>query len=127
MAMPSIDMSPPLPSGVKAQMGPSTPFAGVGDMLAKQNGAPPTAQQPDAQGALKAQADAVKKVLEQMASASGAGKQFFSRASQLVDQGLAVESQKGPGTPATPQPDSQGGPEGAQAGGMTAPPMAFPG
>jgi hypothetical protein len=122
MAMPSIDQSPPLPDSVKSQMGSASPFSGVSEMLANK----PAPSEPDPQGALKAQIDAVKKVLEQVISAAGAGKQFFSRASQLLDQGLAAEAQKGPGTPTNPQPENQS-PEGTQAGGMTVPPTVMPG
>lgn len=125
---PTLDMPPPLPDAVKAQMGPSSPFSGVGNMMMAQGGDKAAASAPDAQGALKAQIGAIKKVLEQVIASSSAGKTFFSRASQLLDQGLAMESQKGPGTPTTPQPAAGSATEGhGETGGMSAPPVAFPG
>lgn len=122
---PTLDMPPPLSDAVKSQMGPSTPFSGVGDMLMQGDKGGPASSAPDAQGALKAQIGAIKKVLEQVIASSSAGKAMFSRAAQLLDQGLAMEAQKGPGTPTSPQPPA--GAEGPQAGGMSAPPVAFPG
>lgn len=76
-------------------------------------------------GALKAQADAIKKLLEKMAQSANAGKSFFSRAMQLIDQGIAVESSKGPGSPAAPSTE-MGGDSGASSSGLQ-PPSPFPG
>lgn len=115
--MPGLDSAPPLPDGVKSQMGPpsASSFSGIGDMLASKSGGPgPGAAPPGgggAQGALKAQGDAIKKVLETMVQSASAGKTYFSRAMQLIEQGVAAESAKGPGTSTAPQPDA--GSEGA--------------
>lgn len=119
-----LDGPPPLPDSVKAGMsgggaGGDNPFSGVGEMLA---GKKPPAGGGGPQGALKAQGDAVMKVLEQMVGASQAGKPFFSRAMKMIEQGIAAESQGGPGAPANP--DKGGQPE--DGGGMK-PPPAFPG
>lgn len=102
-------------------MGGGSPFSGVADMLSKQGGPAPGGGGPS--GALKAQADAISKVLEQMVGASNAGKPFFSRAMKMIEQGVAAESQQGPGTPAAPK-DAGGGAE--PPAGMS-PPPAFPG
>jgi hypothetical protein len=120
----TLDAPPPIPDGVKAAMGGGGggPFAGVGDMLSKQGGAPPKGGGPT--GALKAQADAISKVLEQMVGAASAGKPFFSRAMKMIEQGVAAESQQGPGTPPAPQGGAGEGEEGPA--GMS-PPPAFPG
>jgi len=119
-----LDSPPPLPDAVKASMGGGggNPFAGVGDMLSKQGGTPPGGGGPS--GALKAQADAISKVLQQMVGASNAGKPFFSRAMKMIEQGVAAESQQGPGTPVAPKQDA--GP-GAESAGEMAPPPSFPG
>jgi hypothetical protein len=120
-----LDSPPPLPDAVKASMGGGggNPFAGVGDMLKKQGGAAPGGGGPS--GALKAQADAISKVLEQMVGASNAGKPFFSRAMKMIEQGVQAESQQGPGAPAAPK--QEGGPESAEPPAGMAPPPAFPG
>lgn len=124
MPGPQLDSPPPLPDGVKASMGGGSPFAGVGEMLAGKKSPPSGGGGP--QGALKAQGDAVMKVLEQMVGSSQAGKTFFSRAMKMVEQGIAAESQGGPGAPANPD-KQQGGPEsGGEDSGMK-PPPAFPG
>jgi len=118
-----LDAPPPIPDGVKASMGGGgSPFSGVGDMLSKQGGGAPGGGGPS--GALKAQADAVAKVLEQMVGASNAGKPFFSRAMKMIEQGVAAESQQGPGAPAAPA--QAGGDAGQPPAGMQAPP-SFPG
>ena len=126
MPGPMLDSPPPLPDGVKASMSGGAPFAGVGEMLA---GKKPPMPGGNAQGALKAQGDAVMKVLEQMVGSSQAGKSFFSRAMKMVEQGIAAEAQGGPGAPANP--DRGGGPDEGHAvagkeGGMM-PPPSFPG
>lgn len=100
-----------------------SPFGGIAKMLSDKGGAPGGDKPPDAGGSLKAQGEAVKKVLEKMAQSSQAGKTYFSRAIQMIEQGLQIEAEKGPGTPAKPQPDSPGV---GQGGGME-PPAAFPG
>ena len=67
-SMPQLDAPPPQPPDVLNQMGAS-PYAGVSSMLAQKNGGEqggaPGA--PNPKGALVAQADAIKKVLDQMA------------------------------------------------------------
>jgi hypothetical protein len=126
--MPGLDGPPPLPVDVKSQMGAS-PFAGVGDMMMSKAGATDAGAAPggaDPQGALKAQVGAIKSVLQKVVEMAGPGKTFFSRALQMIEQGLAVEGSKGPGTPNMGQGADQP-PTSGQAGGMTAPPPAFPG
>jgi hypothetical protein len=109
MPAPVLDAPPPLPDSVKSQMGP--PDQGMnaaGPMLQKSSA---FGGAPNAQGALRAQVDAVKKVLQKVVDSAGAGKQFFSRAMQLLEQGMSAEAQKGPGSPAAPTPDVMGSPE----------------
>jgi hypothetical protein len=104
-------------------MGGGGAFAGIGDMMAKQGGGQSGG---GSAGALKAQADAISKVLEQMVGAANAGKPFFSRAMKMIEQGIAAEAQQGPGTPAAPQQQASG-PASAEPPGMGAPPASFPG
>lgn len=115
---PVLDAPPPLPADVKSQMsaGGGSPFQDIANKMADKNGG-------DAQGALKMQGDAVKKLLEKMAQSAQAGKTFFSRAISMIDQGIAVESSKGPGAPTAPQGDMV---DAGSGGGMTAP-SSFPG
>jgi hypothetical protein len=96
-------------------------MAGAGEMLKKGTafGGPPNAQ-----GALRAQVDAIKGVLQKVADSASAGKTFFSRAMQLIDQGMAAEAQGGPGSPASVKPDVTGG---SDATSGNKPPGAFPG
>lgn len=111
MANLTVDEPPALPADTASQMSSgSNPFSGIGAMIGgpKPGGAP----QADAGGgALKAQVDAIKKVLEKIIQSSKSGKTFFSRASQMLDQGLAVESQQGPGTPPKTQGSDSGSPD----------------
>ena len=119
-----LESPPPLPDSIKSSMGGGSPFAGVGEMLANKKPSAPAG----GSGALKAQGDAVMKVLEQMVGASQAGKTFFSRAMKMVEQGIAAEAQGGPGAPVNPEKGAMGdeGRPGAEGGGMK-PPPAFPG
>jgi hypothetical protein len=120
--MPSatLDAAPPLPDAVKSAMGPPTGgFEQIGKMMSK--GGAPGPEGGSAQGNLKVQIDTIKKVLDSIIGSATAGKTFFSRAAQMLDQGLAAESSKGPGTPVTKEP--QAGDAGA---GMASPP-SFPG
>lgn len=120
MANLTVDEPPALPPDVAGQMsggGGGNPFSGMGKMIAGQG-------QPDAggsSGALKAQIDAIKKVLEKVIQSSAGGKTFFSRASQLLDQGLAMESQQGPGTSPRAQTESGNSPDSMA---MSKPPAA---
>ena len=122
---PTLEAAPPLPDSVKSAMGPPDPgaggMAGAGEMLKKSSA---FGGAPNAQGALRAQADAVKAVVQKMADSAGAGKTFFSRALQLIDQGMAAEAQGGPGSPANPKPDVSGG---SDATSGNKPPGSFPG
>lgn len=111
----TIDEPPALPTSATSQMaggGGGNPFSGMGSLL---SGSKPPAPGPGANssGALKSQIDAIKKVLESVIQASTAGKTFFSRASQMLDQGLAMESQQGPGSSANQKPEASamGSPE----------------
>ena len=119
---PTLDAAPPLPDGVKAQMGPSLGMGGAGEML---KGSTAFGGAPNAQGALKAQADAVKAVVQKMADSASAGKTFFSRALQLIDQGMAAEAQSGPGSAPNPKDSMMGGGDATSSGNK--PPGAFPG
>lgn len=96
---------PPPPSDVTSQMGSG--FDGIGKQMADSSSGPV--------GALQAQAQTVKKVLEQMATAAGPGKRFFSAALQMIDQGVQAEASNNGAT---------GGDSGSQS--MT-PPPSFPG
>ena len=122
---PTLDAAPPLPDAVKSQMGPSDPagagMAGAGDMLKKSSS---FGGAPNAQGALRAQADAVKAVVQKMADTASAGKTFFSRALQLIDQGMAAEAQGGPGSPPNPKEQVMGSGDGVTG---NKPPGSFPG
>src|SRR5208282_637120 len=119
----SLDAAPPLPDAVKSAMGPPTGGGGfeqIGKMMSK--GGAPGPEGGSAQGNLKVQIDTIKKVLDSIIGSATAGKTFFSRAAQMLDQGLAAESSKGPGTPATKEPT--GGDTGGPSG-MASPP-SFP-
>lgn len=123
---PTLDAAPPLPDNVRGQMGPADPagagMAGAGEMLKKTTA---FGGAPNAQGALRAQADAVKAVVQKMADSASAGKTFFSRAMQLIDQGMAAEAQGGPGSPPNPKDAMMGGGDATSSGNK--PPGAFPG
>ena len=125
MPGPALDTPPPLPDGVKAAMGGGGAFAGIGEMLAGKK--PPMSGGGGGTGALKAQGDAVMKVLEQMVGASQAGKTFFSRAMKMIEQGIAAEAQGGPGAPANPDKAPGAGPDMAGAESGMKPPPSFPG
>lgn len=119
--MPVLDAPPPLPADVKSQMsgpGGGSPFQDIAQKMQEKN-----AGAGDSAGALKMQGDACKKLLEKMAQAAQAGKSFFSRAIQMIDQGIAVESSKGPGAPSGPTGEMA---DAGSGGGMT-PPSSFPG
>lgn len=98
---------PPPPSDITSQM---SGFDGVGKQMAdSSSGGGPV-------GALQAQAQTVKKVLEQMATAAGPGKRFFSAALQMIDQGVQAEA------------SNNGAPGGGDAGSQSMqPPPNFPG
>lgn len=105
-----------MPADVTSQQGsPEMPFAGVGAQMAEDN--KPSVAGP--QGALAAKADAVKKVLEGMTQEAKAGKEFFSRAMELIDRGLQAEAGGKPGMSGPPEPPKA-------EGGSPANP-AFPG
>lgn len=119
---PVLDSPPPLPDAVKNQMGAPDAggMAGAGEMLKKTTA---FGGAPNAQGALRAQVDALKKVLQKVIDTAGPGKQFFSRAAQLLEQGMSAEASKGPGPDANPKPDMLGGNEATG----NKPPGSFPG
>lgn len=123
-----LDSPPPLPQDVKSSMGGGSPFAGVGEMLAAKKPGMDGMAAKGPQGALNAQADAVTKVLQQMVTSSNAGKTFFSRAIKMIEQGVAAESQQGPGAPAKGDMSMQmTGPDMAGPGSGMSPPPPFPG
>lgn len=100
--------------------GGGSPFQDIAKQMSDKNAAGGSG---DAQGALRMQADACKKLLEKMAQSAQAGKSFLSRAIAMIDQALAVETSKGPGAPSGPQADMI---ESGSGGGMTMP-SSFPG
>lgn len=122
---PTLEAAPPLPDNIRSQMGAPDSgaggMAGAGEMLKKSTA---FGGAPNAQGALRAQADAVKAVVQKMADAASGGKTFFSRALQLIDQGMAAEAQGGPGSPANPKEQMMGG---GDATSGNKPPGSFPG
>jgi hypothetical protein len=95
------------------QAGGDNPFAGMGDAIRSATGG--GAQAGPAQGDLKVKFDTVKRVLEEAMSGMAAGRELVSRAMQLLDQALVLESQKGPGTPPTAQPEQGGAPGGVES------------
>ena len=122
---PVLDSPPPLPDAVKNQMGGPDKgpggMAGAGEMLKKSTA---FGGAPNAQGALRAQVDAIKGVLQKVIDTAGPGKQFFSRASQLIEQGMAAEASSGPGPEANPKAAQMGGSDETTC---NKPPGSFPG
>lgn len=95
-SMPSLDQTPPQPPDITAQQGQS-PYSGVSSMMQQQQGQQQGGA-PDPKGALVAQSDAVKKVVDQMAKMEPAFAPFADRIKSLLDAGLgAAISGGGPG------------------------------
>lgn len=121
-----MDETPALPPGVAGQMGAApekTPFGGVGAMMAKKPGGPPS---PDGGGAdpvagFKSAADAVTKVIDNMATMDQEGAQFAARIKQMLLSWSTEATRrgiKGGGAgPAGPPPGPGGPPPGAPPGG----------
>lgn len=123
MATPGMDR-PPLPSPeVQSQMGVSQPpprEAGLsGIKPVEQVGPAPGA--PNPHGFLLAQVDAIKKVLDQIASAEPTFAPFAQKAISIIDTGVSAVS-TAPGGPAAPTPSPEtGGP--VEGGGSQTPPL----
>jgi hypothetical protein len=127
----SLDMPPPQPPDVTSQMGAS-PFSGVSSMLqqkAGQGGEQGGGANP--KGALLAQSEAVKKVVDQMAKMEPGFAPFADRIRSLLDAGVGAVTSGGspqPGSSAEMPPKFQGpatmrpGEQGANASGQ-----GFPG
>src|SRR5271168_4288818 len=106
-SMPTLDQTPPVPPDISGQMGQS-PYAGVSSMMQQQQqGAGGGQAHP--QGALVAQSEAVKKVIDQMAKMEPGFGQFADRIKSLLDAGLGVVISGGP-------PGQSGPPEAGQMG-----------
>ncbi len=114
-SFPNLDQPPPQPPDVAGPMGagPGAPYGGVSSMLAqKQGGAegggPPSQVNP--KGALIAQSEAIKKVLDGMAKAEPGFGPFADRIRSLLDAGIgSVVSAGGqPGASGGKPPQMQG-------------------
>lgn len=124
-SMPTLDQTPPVPPDVSGQMGQS-PYAGVAGMMqqkTQQDGG--GGDQAHPQGALVAQSEAVKKVIDQMSKMEPGFGPFADRIKSLLDAGLgAVISGGSPGQSEPPQAGGMMGPNSMKPG----PPGAgFPG
>jgi hypothetical protein len=113
-SMPQLDAPPPQPPDVSSQMGAGAPFAGVSSMLQQKGDQGGGGANP--KGALQAQAEACKKVVDQMAKMEPGFGPFADRIKSLLDAGIGVISSAGP------QPGSSGdqgapGMAGAPPGG----------
>lgn len=121
--MPSLDQTPPSPPELSGQQGQS-PYAGVSSMMQKQQ-QPGGGGAPQPQGALVAQAEAVKKVIDQMAKMESGFGPFADRIKSLLDAGLGAVMSNGGGSGAQ-SPGGSAGPMGPDS--MKPPaPGGFPG
>lgn len=122
-----LDQPPPQPADVTAQSG--SPNAGIAAMLAQKasqsQGPPGDLSSPSAanpQGALIAQYQAVKKVVEQMARMDENFAPFARRAMAILEAGLGTSISQGkPGISTPPpgqEPSSNRPPEGESAQGF---------
>jgi hypothetical protein len=132
MPVPGLDR-PPLPSpDIQSQQGAPEappPGAGLGSIAAKKPGpGGPTPGAPDPNGAIVAQVEAIKKVLESMANTEPMMAPFASRATAILDSGIAAvrAAPKSPsGTGGDVGPIGQGAsPPPAPGGPGQGPPMA---
>jgi len=107
-----LDAPPMLPSEVSSQLG-AAPFAGVTANLSDRLGAPPPAGGVNPTGSVEAMSDAVKTIVERMASMTPAFAPFGNRIKTILDLGMSeVKSQGAPGMgpqPAAGPPPGVGG------------------
>jgi hypothetical protein len=120
MPVPGLDR-PPLPSpDIQSQQGnppPPSPAAGIGNLAAKRPGPGGPAQgAPDPNGAIVAQVEAIKKVLESMANTEPMMAPFAARATAILDSGVAAVRS------APKTPEGTGGDIGPTAGNAGPPP-----
>ena|ERR1700722_7440697 len=129
-SMPQLDQSPPQPPGVMSQMGAPDPYSGVSQMLAQKN-APQGGGGANPKGALAAQAEAIKKVLDQMAKMETGFGPFADRIKSLLDAGIGTAMSGGPQPNSSAgQPPSVQGPVASNRPGdqgAAAPGAGFPG
>jgi|SRR5882762_569779 len=121
-----MDETPALPPGVSGQMGAApekTPFGGIGAMMAKKpSGGPPP---PGAGGAdpvagFKSAAEAVTKVIDNMATMDQEGAQFAARIKQMLmswSSEAVRRGIKGGGAGPAGPPPGPGGPGGPPPAG----------
>jgi len=125
MPVPGLDR-PPLPSpDIQSQQGAAPtppPGTGLGSIVAGKSGpGGPAPGAPDPNGAIVAQVEAIKKVLESMANTEPMMAPFASRATAILDSGVAAVraapkapqgtgGDTGPTSPAGSPPPAPGGP-----------------
>ena len=124
MPIPGLDR-PPLPSpDIQSQQGapiePPPPEPGMGRLATQRAGAAAPGA-PDPNGAVVAQIEAIKKVLEKMAGTEPMMAPFAARATAILDSGLAAV-RSAPKAPAAGPGDM--GASGAGAAGNPPPPMS---
>lgn len=133
MPVPGLDR-PPLPSpDILSQQGAPPappPGTGLGALVAKRPGQTgPAPGAPDPNGAIVSQVEAIKKVLEQMASTEPMMAPFAARVTAILDSGIAAvraapKAPEGAGGDLGPPSGAAGNPP-PQAGGIgQGPPMA---
>lgn len=116
-SMPTLDQTPPPPPDVAGQTGAS-PYAGMGAMMQKKDQGPDGGGGAHPQGALIAQGEAVKKVIDQMAKMESGFGPFADRIKSLIDAGVGSVTSGG----------SDSNPPGGAPSGPAAPPgPGFPG
>ncbi len=96
------------------------PFSGVGSMMANKPGATPKEGGVDSQGAFKSAADAVGKVIENMAknSKSPQGAAFGARMKQMLQAWVSEETKAGPASGNSMAPPPSAKPETGQDAGF---------
>jgi len=118
MPMAGLDRPPSPSPDIQSQQGQpqqTPPGAGLGQ-LAGQKGGAPAPGAPDPNGAVVSQVEAIKRVLEQVASTEPVMAPFAARATAILDAGVsAVRS-----APKAPQGGGDTGPPNSQ--GMPPPP-----
>jgi hypothetical protein len=128
MPLPGMDR-PPLPSpDVQSQMGvpqPPPPGQGLSQLKPMSPEGSPAPGAPNPHGFLLAQVDAVKKVLDQIASAEPVFAPFAQKATQILDTGVSAVSTApgGPGNPGPAGPGQEAQAQGAPSGSSQTPPL----
>lgn len=118
-----MEETPPIPPAVAGQMGgggEKPPFSGVGSMMASKPAAPAPPGGGGAQpmGALKSAADAVTKVIDNMATMDKEGAPYAARIKQMLQSWTAEAAKRGPGGRSmSPSPEMAKPPEAEPAGG----------